>query len=190
MQFEHSLWRHPFTTEDSLLSKWCNAKFILICSDEETNSSTWVLFIQIKTQNQIIQKCREPNITLQTYNVSHGQESIQAEPTQAACSQQRQDNRSVTKLRGNQTEVTEPWHHHCINHALCLHSQCNGTNQPSLKKPLGDFKLQISVFIYCSKYFSHHTTSQRQSNYTFSLNGFRLKSDVLALSSHRQLWLN
>ncbi len=33
-------WRHPFTAEDPLLSKWCNATFLQICSDEETNSST------------------------------------------------------------------------------------------------------------------------------------------------------
>ncbi len=26
--FELSFWRHPFTTEDTLVSKWCNAKFI------------------------------------------------------------------------------------------------------------------------------------------------------------------
>ncbi len=28
-------WRHPFTAEDPLVSKWCNAKFLKICSDEE-----------------------------------------------------------------------------------------------------------------------------------------------------------
>ncbi len=30
-----SFWRHPFTAEDSLVSKWYNAKFLQICSDEE-----------------------------------------------------------------------------------------------------------------------------------------------------------
>ncbi len=38
--FGLSFWRHPFTAEDLLLSKWCNAEFHQICSDEETNSST------------------------------------------------------------------------------------------------------------------------------------------------------
>ncbi len=33
-------WRHPFTEEDPLVSKWCNAKFLQICSHEETNSYT------------------------------------------------------------------------------------------------------------------------------------------------------
>ncbi len=48
--FGLSFWRHPFTAEDPLVSKWCNAKFLQICSDEETNSSTswmawkWVEF--------------------------------------------------------------------------------------------------------------------------------------------------
>ncbi len=28
-------WRHPFTAEDPLVSKWCNAKFLQICFDEE-----------------------------------------------------------------------------------------------------------------------------------------------------------
>ncbi len=38
-----SFWRHPFTAEDPLLSKWCDDTFLQICSDEETNSSTsWI----------------------------------------------------------------------------------------------------------------------------------------------------
>ncbi len=28
-------WRHPFTAEDPLVSKWFNAQFLQICSDEE-----------------------------------------------------------------------------------------------------------------------------------------------------------
>ncbi len=28
-------WRHPFTAEDPLVSKWCNATFLQICSDEK-----------------------------------------------------------------------------------------------------------------------------------------------------------
>ncbi len=31
-----SFWRHPFTADYPLVSKWCNAKFLQICSDEET----------------------------------------------------------------------------------------------------------------------------------------------------------
>ncbi len=38
--FGLSFWRHPFTAEDPLVSKWCNVKFLQICFDEETNSST------------------------------------------------------------------------------------------------------------------------------------------------------
>ncbi len=38
-----SFWRHPFTAEEALVSKWCNAKFLQICSDVETNfSSSWI----------------------------------------------------------------------------------------------------------------------------------------------------
>ncbi len=33
--FELSFWRHPFTTEDPLVSKWYNVEFLQICSDEE-----------------------------------------------------------------------------------------------------------------------------------------------------------
>ncbi len=36
--FRLSFWRHPFTAEDPLVSKWCNAVFLQICSDEETNT--------------------------------------------------------------------------------------------------------------------------------------------------------
>ncbi len=33
--FGLSFWRHPFTSEDPLVSKWCNAKFLQICSDDK-----------------------------------------------------------------------------------------------------------------------------------------------------------
>ncbi len=42
--FGLSFWRHPFTAEHPLMSKWCNAQFLQNCSDEETNSSTsWMI---------------------------------------------------------------------------------------------------------------------------------------------------
>ncbi len=34
--FGLSFWRHPFTAEDPLVKNVCNAKFLQICSDEET----------------------------------------------------------------------------------------------------------------------------------------------------------
>ncbi len=33
--FGLSFWRHPFTADNLLVSKWCNAKFLQICSNEE-----------------------------------------------------------------------------------------------------------------------------------------------------------
>ncbi len=48
-----SFWRHPFTAEHPLVSKWCNITFLQIFSDEEINSSIfcmawgWVHFQQI-----------------------------------------------------------------------------------------------------------------------------------------------
>ncbi len=42
--FGLSFWRHPFTAEDSLVSKWCNATFLQIFSHEETNSSKSRMF--------------------------------------------------------------------------------------------------------------------------------------------------
>ncbi len=36
--FGLSVWRHPFTAEDPLVSKQCNTKFSQICSHEETKS--------------------------------------------------------------------------------------------------------------------------------------------------------
>ncbi len=40
-------WRHPFTAENPLVSKPCNAKF-KIYSDEETNSSNfWWLYVNM-----------------------------------------------------------------------------------------------------------------------------------------------
>ncbi len=32
--FGLSFWRHPFTADNLLVSKWCNAKFLQICSNE------------------------------------------------------------------------------------------------------------------------------------------------------------
>ncbi len=41
--FGLSFWRHPSTTEDNLVSKWSNAKFLQIFSGEETNPSiSWM----------------------------------------------------------------------------------------------------------------------------------------------------
>ncbi len=41
--FGLSFWRHPFTAEDPLVSKWCNATFLQIFSVEETKSSaSWM----------------------------------------------------------------------------------------------------------------------------------------------------
>ncbi len=49
--FGLSFWWHPFTTEDSLVSKRYKAKFFQIISDKETNSSQvasrWINFKQI-----------------------------------------------------------------------------------------------------------------------------------------------
>ncbi len=49
--FGLSFWRHPFTAEHPLLSKWWNDKLHQNCSDEETNSFWiawgWVHFQQI-----------------------------------------------------------------------------------------------------------------------------------------------
>ncbi len=37
-----TFWRHPFTAEDPLVSKWCNAKFLQTCSHEEqTHLHLW-----------------------------------------------------------------------------------------------------------------------------------------------------
>ncbi len=49
--FGLSFWRHPFTAEDPLVSKWCNATFLQICSHEETNSSTsWMSWVWVNFQ--------------------------------------------------------------------------------------------------------------------------------------------
>ncbi len=53
--FGLSFWRHPFTAEDPLVSKWCNATFLQICSDEETNSSTsWMAWRWVNVQKIFI----------------------------------------------------------------------------------------------------------------------------------------
>ncbi len=50
--FRLSFWRHPFTAEDPLVSKWCNATCKQIWSDEETNSSTsWMAWGYVNIQH-------------------------------------------------------------------------------------------------------------------------------------------
>ncbi len=61
--FGLSFWWHPFTEEDIFVSKWCNAKFLQICSDEETSSSTsWMpegeyIFIKFSFLGELFLTC-------------------------------------------------------------------------------------------------------------------------------------
>ncbi len=49
--YQLSFWRYPFTAEDPLIRKSCNAEFLQICSNEETNLSTsWVAWEYIFKQ--------------------------------------------------------------------------------------------------------------------------------------------
>ncbi len=50
--FGLSSWRHPFTAEDPLVSKWYKAKFLQICSDEEkkTSSTSWMAWERVHFQ--------------------------------------------------------------------------------------------------------------------------------------------
>ncbi len=65
--FGLSFWRHPFTAEDPLVSKWWKNKFLQICSDEETKSSTswiawgWVNFQKIFSFDQTSFNVNENN---------------------------------------------------------------------------------------------------------------------------------
>ncbi len=53
--FGLSFRRHPFTADDSLVSKLCNATFLQICSDAETNSSTfWMAWVWVNVQQTFI----------------------------------------------------------------------------------------------------------------------------------------
>ncbi len=53
--FGLSFRRHPFTADDSLVSKLCNATFLQICSDAETNSSTfWMAWVWVNVQQTSI----------------------------------------------------------------------------------------------------------------------------------------
>ncbi len=40
-------WQHPFTAEDPVVSKWCSATFLQMCSDEEANSSMYILDVEM-----------------------------------------------------------------------------------------------------------------------------------------------
>ncbi len=56
-----SFWWHPFTAEDPLVSKCCNATFLQMCYDEETNSyildglrvsKIWLLNVYLFSQSR------------------------------------------------------------------------------------------------------------------------------------------
>ncbi len=49
--FGLSFWRHPFTADDPLVSRRCNATFLQIYSDEETNSFiSWMAWGRVNFQ--------------------------------------------------------------------------------------------------------------------------------------------
>ncbi len=45
--FGLSFWRHPFTADDPLMSRWCNAKFLQILRIQGEKICLWVNFQQI-----------------------------------------------------------------------------------------------------------------------------------------------
>ncbi len=53
-------WRHPFTAEDPLLSKWWSDEFLQIDSHEETNSFTsWMAWGRVHLQKVFIIDCSQ-----------------------------------------------------------------------------------------------------------------------------------
>ncbi len=45
---------HYYRSEDPSVSKWCNAKFLQICSNEETNqSSSWIALYHPTAQDRL-----------------------------------------------------------------------------------------------------------------------------------------
>ncbi len=49
--FGLSFWRHPFTAEDPLVCRWCNATFLHICPHVETISSPYGLRVRASSAN-------------------------------------------------------------------------------------------------------------------------------------------
>ncbi len=54
--FGLSFWRHPFTAEHPLVSKWCNAKFHQIWSNEEMNPNILNTLLIIKVLHDAIEE--------------------------------------------------------------------------------------------------------------------------------------
>ncbi len=55
--FGFSFWRHPFTAEDPLVSKWCNAKFLQIYSEDEASSSaSWMSVIKFSAKQFFLEE--------------------------------------------------------------------------------------------------------------------------------------
>ncbi len=80
--FGLSFWWHPFTLEDSLVCKWCKAKFLWICSDEDTNLSiSWMAWRWVNVQQMFIFGCSIPlkwivHLKCHYFSPSHHSESF------------------------------------------------------------------------------------------------------------------
>ncbi len=61
--FGLSFWRHPFTVEDPLVIKWCTAKFLKICSDDETK----IIYILEDMRVWVHTKFSLPTFSLPTF---------------------------------------------------------------------------------------------------------------------------
>ncbi len=46
-----TFWQHPFTAEDPVVSKWCSATFLQMCSEEEANLSMYILDVENDEKN-------------------------------------------------------------------------------------------------------------------------------------------
>ncbi len=110
--FGLSFWRHPFTAEHPLLSKWCKATFLQICSDEETNSSTswmtrgWVYFsahflFRVKYYfnkwQEVDQKTQSSRLILELDHVTHTH-TAEADPEMTRLSEEQMNTYSQKQL--------------------------------------------------------------------------------------------
>ncbi len=76
--FGLSFWRYPLTAEDPLIGNWCNAKFLQICSNEETVPFNLVYRV-IPWDNKIKTSTRSPQFKA-IYSFKHHNELTKNTP--------------------------------------------------------------------------------------------------------------
>ncbi len=151
-----SFWRHPFTAENPLMSKWCKAKFLQICSDEETNSSTtWMAWGSVHFRPIFIFGELFLSVIL---NISNSECSLTLRPKQAHLIMCLQVVCVSSRVSGMLASLQREWHSNYQNTACVFvdrgRSDTNKTNGTFHKRKHAPYVAALKNWF--QKYIQQH----------------------------------